>query len=322
MTTQQTQQNPRAFDEVVDNIETFVEGAFHGARATVGPPARRVHGATRSLVRWIIVLVSLFPFILAIPAGIRYELAQQMVPIITIGIVIPTTLFIAFRWDNVVTGLVELGIVTAGLSRLQGPSALKTIGSAAGALKDFGVVAFRWVAKVIGLELLVGIYFTFVPVANAREWILPLALLMTTTVSLFLGKVNQLAAIPIILLLGLTGVFFAGGMDEAAEWVNAQVDPASEATSTDVPSGCESSGDSIRCIVTLKGEDALSDVVVNMDDLPPHTTCKFEAPVGTRVHLDNGVSKPLTGDTNFGTFGGEVRLTGPKGEEAGLRCPI
>lgn len=194
--------------------------------------ARSVHGTAGTFVRWIIVFVALTPFVFAGFALPSPEFARAVVPGVTLVALIVTVLLLAFKWDKLVTGLVELGIITTLVSKVKKPQAL---GSLAGAVKDLGTATLRWTSKVIGLELLAGIYFSFVPVANERVLILGVLMLMATTVFLTLGKVKRLAWIPITLLFMATFVFFSGGIDEAV----AKYEGAASAASAQAPAQTE-----------------------------------------------------------------------------------
>ena len=189
--------------------------------------ARNVHGTARRFVRWFIVSIALLPIVFAGFALPSPEFARVAVPAITVGMIVATVLLLAFKWEQWVAGLVELGIITTLASKTKKPKAL---GSLAGTVKDLGTAALRWSAKVIGLELLVGIYFSFVPVANERALVLGVLLLMATTVFLSLGKAKKLAVIPLLSLLGLSSIFIQGGF-EAIE-ASASATTASATTGT------------------------------------------------------------------------------------------
>lgn len=232
MTTEET-----APDWLQDLID-FAKGVHATTAPKVGQANQAVrgvassaHGTAGMFVRWVIVLVSLFPMVVAVPAFINYGLAKVVVPVITLVVMISTVGLLAFKWNKVVAGLIELGITVEVLSRIE-LRRLSSLSTLAGVAKDFGSSAFRWSMKVIGLELLIGLYFSLVPVANERVLVLIALMLMSAMMALSLGGKKGLARLTTVALVVITGIFFAGGNDEALALIESGVSSASSAQQT------------------------------------------------------------------------------------------
>jgi len=170
-------------------------------------------------------------------------------------------------------------------------------------------------------ELVVGIYLVLVPVRNAPEMIpifilVAFATLFLTAGASLLGRTGEatrrLATILVLIAVGITAIFFAGGVDEARTWLDEQ---AAASASSGGDSGRQAVAAQRVTQVSLLGENLCSESV-NLDNGPRGKNL-FEGPAEARVHWQDGTTGFIT--EWFDVKGGHVCFTGPAGEKVTVR---
>jgi hypothetical protein len=104
-----------------------------------------------------------------------------------------------------------------------------------------GRVALRIIATIIGVELVIGIYFSIVPTWNDQGLIPLLILVLGAILFLAVGVGGKLAmtTIKILVLIAIviTAIFFLGGREEISLWWNKKITtPTSTTRTTALPS--------------------------------------------------------------------------------------
>jgi len=226
MTTTQTP--PDWWQDLVD-VAKVVGVKTAGTTKATKQGAKTANKVARRFVRWLIAFISVFPVLLAGLAMLPDDVPIWLIPTVTMAMLVGTLLTIAFKWDQVVVGVAGIGIAAAVVSDLGKRESLVAIAST---LKRFGTSAGLWVVKVIALELLAGIYWTYVPVAEDVRLVPGILLLMVAITALALVKWSKLAIVIAVILAIVTGSFFSDEAGALAESIGAQV---SAVTSSSAP---------------------------------------------------------------------------------------
>lgn len=147
----------------------------------------------RGFVRIALLMLLAWPFVAMGIAAINHDLAFVAIPI----------------WSFVLAGAL---VVLAYYFPL--------IISAAGIAKITRPILWN-IFTIIAFELIVGIYFTFVPVANDRVLILPLSMVMITMLFLHLSVkaswIKMAKSAGWLIMIAITVIFFYGGVEKIEE---------------------------------------------------------------------------------------------------------
>ncbi len=179
--------------EALRVLESIAERILRGGNIEVVRTVRTIMVLIRTAVRLTIA----WPFVLLLAAMLGYGFAQYAVPIITILILL------AFLW--MATRLESLAILTAEAAFSPNIPLL-------GKFVEKAREVTNALRIVFGLELLTGIYFSVVPIANDRRLALILVLVVAAA-ACFVGIKNWK---PIVVVLGvvfcvITLIFYLGG---------------------------------------------------------------------------------------------------------------
>jgi hypothetical protein len=145
--------------------------------------------------RWAIGIFILIPISIIISSLLPHETAEIVVPIITILPLLAAVIFLIGFLDPML-----LGAITA--------------------IKDTRKF-LTGIAAITGAEMLMGIYFSLVPVSNDRGLMPVIGLIWIAIPLIYLGVKNawgkKIGSLLILLMIILTAIFFLGGRNKSKE---------------------------------------------------------------------------------------------------------
>jgi hypothetical protein len=192
--------------EVLRVLERIAERIFRDGSIDAVEAVRaimfRISLAARLAIAW--------PFVLLLVAMCGYGFAQWTVPIITI------LALLVFLWMLTEPGPLGLLLAQAALAE-KPPSGPSTSGTEISILEKFVAKtheAMRAIRLALGVEILTGIYFSFVPIANDRRLALIMVLIVAAIIC-FVGRKTKISKVVVAILFlaacAITLMFYLRG---------------------------------------------------------------------------------------------------------------